>query len=163
MVRTVAILKYDANIMTRDNTMESGISRLGFFASSPVVATQSKPTKPKKHLAAPAITPATPHGINPPAPADPRCSSGISSTFIFQFAGSPRSYCVNMCKCADQLSKAGVISLLFIAPAITTTITVVILRAVKTLFILVDSLTPTARRTEIKKIIKLNEIIASMN
>lgn len=76
-------------MMIREVTMDSGISLLGFFASSPVVATQSKPTNPKKHLAAPAITPAIPHGIKPPSPALDLYSCGISSEFILQLAGSP--------------------------------------------------------------------------
>lgn len=83
------MLKYDTKIITRDSTIDNGMSLLGLFASSPVVATQSKPTKPKKHLAAPAITPATPHGMNPPLPALSRYSAGMSATSIFQFAGSP--------------------------------------------------------------------------
>ena len=69
--------------------MERGMSLLGFFASSPVVATQSNPTKPKKHLAAPAMMPATPQGANPPAPAWLLYSSGTSSIAILQFAGLP--------------------------------------------------------------------------
>ncbi len=34
----------------------------------PVEAIESKPTKAKKHFAAPAITPAKPYGKNPPVP-----------------------------------------------------------------------------------------------
>ena len=40
--------------------MPIGTSRCGFFASSAVVATMSKPMKAKKTIAAPAITPAMP-------------------------------------------------------------------------------------------------------
>lgn len=87
---TVATLKYDAKIINRDNTIDNGISLFGFFASSPVVATQSKPTKPKKHLAAPVMTPAKPHGMKPPSPALDLYSGGISSGFMRQFAGSPK-------------------------------------------------------------------------
>lgn len=65
MVSTVDTPKYAKNMMIRDRTIDNGIFRFGFLASSPVVATQSKPTKPKKHLAAPAITPAIPYGIKP--------------------------------------------------------------------------------------------------
>lgn len=86
----MATLKYDAKIITSDKTIDNGISLFGFFASSPVVATQSKPTKPKKHLAAPVMTPAKPQGMKPPSPALALYSSGISSGFIRQFAGSPR-------------------------------------------------------------------------
>lgn len=47
----------------------------------PVEAIESKPTKAKKHLAAPAITPANPYGKKPPVPKP----SGTSSAGIFQF------------------------------------------------------------------------------
>ena len=40
--------------------MPSGMSRCGFWVSSAVVATMSKPMKAKKTIAAPATTPATP-------------------------------------------------------------------------------------------------------
>lgn len=44
------------------------MARCGFLTSSPVVAMQSKPTKPKKQVAAPFITPSHPKGKNPPLP-----------------------------------------------------------------------------------------------
>lgn len=47
------------------------MERFGFRASSPAAAMESKPTKPKKQRAAPAITPATPNGRKPPRPASP--------------------------------------------------------------------------------------------
>lgn len=81
MVRTVDIPKYARNMMNNDITMARGIFLCGFLASSPVVATVSKPTKPKKHFAAPAITPATPKGRNPPSPA----FGGTLSFGMFQF------------------------------------------------------------------------------
>lgn len=51
--------------------MLSGMERFGLRASSPAAAMESKPTKPKKQRAAPAITPATPNGRKPPRPASP--------------------------------------------------------------------------------------------
>ena len=70
MVKTVEILKYDKNMIINESTIERGIFFFGFIASSPVVATQSNPTNPKKHLAAPAMmTPERPKGIKPPDPA----------------------------------------------------------------------------------------------
>lgn len=52
------------------------------FLFIPVEAIESKPTKAKKHLAAPAITPAIPYGKNPPVP-NP---GGTSSSGMLQFA-----------------------------------------------------------------------------
>lgn len=75
--------------MIKERTIESGMFLLGFFASSPVVATQSKPTKPKKHLAAPAITPARPNGINPPTPAWDAYSGGMVAGSMLQLPVSP--------------------------------------------------------------------------
>lgn len=69
MVKTVEMLKYDKNMMIKENTIERGMFFFGFIASSPVVATQSNPTNPKKHLAAPAMTPDRPKGMKPPDPA----------------------------------------------------------------------------------------------
>lgn len=66
--------------------MAKGMFLCGFFASSPVVAMQSNPVKPKKHFAAPAIIPANPKGANPPAP--PFTPGGMSSFAICQFLGS---------------------------------------------------------------------------
>lgn len=68
-----------------DSMMANGILRFGLIASSPVAAKQSKPTKPKKHFAAPDTMPATPYGIKPPSP--PLTLCGIFSFFIDQFAG----------------------------------------------------------------------------
>lgn len=67
--------------------IDIGMFRVGLIASSPVVATQSKPTKPKKHLAAPAITPAMPNGMKPPSP-PLVTSAGILSFGIVQFEKS---------------------------------------------------------------------------
>lgn len=69
MVSTVDMLKYDKNIINNESTIDMGMFFFGLIASSPVVATQSNPTKPKKHFAAPAIMPANPNGANPPMPA----------------------------------------------------------------------------------------------
>lgn len=79
------MLKYAMKMMTSEMTMDRGMFFLGFLASSPVVATQSKPTKPKKHLDAPAMTPAIPKGRKPPDPATGLYSSGISSSEMYQF------------------------------------------------------------------------------
>lgn len=46
MVNTVEIPKYAKNIISSDRTIAMGIDFCGFLASSPVVATQSNPTKP---------------------------------------------------------------------------------------------------------------------
>lgn len=46
--------------------MERGIFLRGFRTSSPVVAIQSKPTKPKKQVAAPFKVPENPKGKKPP-------------------------------------------------------------------------------------------------
>ena len=43
-----------------------GMAVWGFLASSPLVAMESKPTKPKKQVAAPASVPETPNAKNPP-------------------------------------------------------------------------------------------------
>lgn len=73
--------------------MAKGIFLWGFFASSPVVATVSKPTKPKKHFAAPAITPVIPKGRNPPSPA----FGGTWSFGICQFLTSAtKSSCLEI-------------------------------------------------------------------
>lgn len=45
-MRTVEIPEYAKNIIVREITIESGMLRRGLMASSPQVATQSKPTKP---------------------------------------------------------------------------------------------------------------------
>lgn len=76
--------------MQSEKIMARGIFRFGFFASSPVVAIPSKPTNPKKHLAAPAMIPLTPKGLNPPLPA---CftSAGISFFSMNQFLTSAAS------------------------------------------------------------------------
>lgn len=50
----------------------------------PVVATQSKPTNPQKHFAAPAITPDNPKGMKPPSPALEATACGISDLDIAQ-------------------------------------------------------------------------------
>lgn len=70
--------------MQNEYTMANGMFRLGFFASSPVAAKLSNPTKQEKHFAAPAATPATPYGMKPPSP--PRTPCGISSFCIVQLA-----------------------------------------------------------------------------
>lgn len=68
-----------------DSIMANGIFRLGFIASSPVAAKQSKPTKPKKHFAAPDTMPAIPYGMKPPSPPSTLC--GIFCFWMDQFAG----------------------------------------------------------------------------
>lgn len=72
-------------MMTNDNMMANGMFRLGFIASSPLAAKQSKPTKAKKHFAAPSTMPATPYGMKPPSPPVTLC--GMLSFRIDQFAG----------------------------------------------------------------------------
>lgn len=62
--------------MRRDKQMASGIDFLGFFTSSPAEAMMSKPMNPKKHFAAPFITPVNPKGKKPP---DPKFSGTLSS------------------------------------------------------------------------------------
>lgn len=74
----------------REITIAIGIFLWGFLASSPVVAIQSNPTKPKKHFAAPAIIPDNPKGANPPSPAFSTVG-GISSLGIFQFLTSAKT------------------------------------------------------------------------
>lgn len=54
--------------MKSEQIIEIGIAFLGFLASSPVVAIQSKPTNPKKHVAAPFKVPENPKGKKPPFP-----------------------------------------------------------------------------------------------
>lgn len=75
-------------MITSEMTIARGMFFCGFFASSPVVAIQSNPTKPKKHFAAPAITPANPNGRKPPSPAVSECDGGIESLGIFQLLTS---------------------------------------------------------------------------
>lgn len=81
-------------------TMDNGMFRFGFLASSPVVAMQSKPTNPKKHLAAPAITPEKPNGRKPPSPA---CftSLGIELFEMLQFFISAKKN-KQSCLCIDN-------------------------------------------------------------
>lgn len=95
--------------MIIDSTIARGMFFLGFLASSPVVATQSKPTNleirnsmkglklrkysttqityPKKHLAAPIMTPLNPKGRKPPSPAFSWYSSSMPSLGINQLDG----------------------------------------------------------------------------
>ena len=47
------------------NPLAMGIIRAGFSTSSPAIEMASNPMKEKKPVAAPAITPPNPNGINP--------------------------------------------------------------------------------------------------
>lgn len=60
--------KYAKNTINSETTTPIGIDFCGVLASSPAVAMQSKPINPKKHLAAPVITPLIPYGAKPPLP-----------------------------------------------------------------------------------------------
>lgn len=72
--------------MQSENSMAFGIDFWGFRTSSPVVAIQSNPTKPKKHVAAPLSVPSKPKGKKPP---DPALKAGeISVVLSFQFSMS---------------------------------------------------------------------------
>lgn len=68
-VRTVETPKYAKKIMQSEKSMARGIDFWGFRTSSPVVAMQSNPTKPKKQVAAPLSVPSNPKGKKPPEPA----------------------------------------------------------------------------------------------
>lgn len=96
-MRTIAIDKYAPQTIISVMKIDNGISLCGNFASSPAAATLSKPTKPKKHLAAPAIIPLTPKGTNPPLPACPLCSTGISSKGMFQLYTSAINKVIYYC------------------------------------------------------------------
>lgn len=61
-----------------------GIVFCGFRTSSPVVAMQSNPTKPKKQVAAPFKVPENPKGKKPPVPVEFCCSAGTSTGLILQ-------------------------------------------------------------------------------
>lgn len=127
--------------------MDNGILRCGFFASSPVVATQSKPTNPKKHLAAPAITPAIPNGMNPPSPPPlfSRTVSGMLSLGIVQLDGSAESQ--KMSNNKYQVKENNILASVkpLIIPVTITNTTVHKFITVNILFSKLDSLTPTAK------------------
>ena len=57
----------------------------GFLVSSPLVAMQSKPTYPKKQVAAPDRVPEIPKGKKPPCPPD--TEDGMAEGGRFQFSG----------------------------------------------------------------------------
>ena len=76
--------KYAKKIITNEYKIALGTFFLGFSTSSPVVAIQSNPTKPKKHVAAPLSVPENPNGKNPPPPTACLYSGGTSAGSIFQ-------------------------------------------------------------------------------
>lgn len=81
--------KYERNIMINDDIIDNGMARFGFWTSSPVVAMQSNPTKPKKQVAAPFKVPENPNGKNPPSPP---LSVGLSvSLGMYQFSMSAKN------------------------------------------------------------------------
>jgi len=55
-------------MISSESRMDFGMFFRGFRTSSPVVAMQSNPTKPKKQVAAPRRVPSNPKGKKPPAP-----------------------------------------------------------------------------------------------
>lgn len=71
--------KYDKKIIASDKIIAKGIDFFGFLTSSPVVAMQSNPTKPKKQVAAPFNVPFNPNGKNPPSPTETSSFSGFAN------------------------------------------------------------------------------------
>lgn len=106
-------------MMISEKRIAFGIARWGFFTSSPVVEIASKPTKPKKHVAAPLIIPSMPNGKKPPAPT---LNSAVAlEGTIFQFL---------MSALRD--------------PQMITNMTIAMFTAVNTLFIIADFFSPNA-------------------
>lgn len=112
----------------------------------PVEAMESNPTKAKKHLAAPAITPANPYGKKPPLPyPSGTCSGGILQLSplavvfkeLMSFSGSKEQ--------VDQ-------NLPLIEPPMMTKMTTVMLTKVKTLVKTADERTPNPKRTAIRNV-----------
>lgn len=108
--------------MISENRIAFGIALCGFFTSSPVVAIQSNPTKPKKHVAAPLSMPSMPNGKNPPSP-----------TFKWAVAFDGK-----ICQLAMSAFKE---------PQMMTNNTIAIFTAVKMLFVIADFFRPKASAT----------------
>lgn len=101
----------------------------------PVVAMASKPTKAKKHVAAPLVIPAIPYGANPPLP-QPPFGEHTPMAWV-TFSGG-----------IAQLSGSSLN-----APAMIMYNSISKFNPVKTLVNMTDSLTPTARMTERREFI----------
>lgn len=72
-------------MISSENNSALGTVFCGLRTSSPVVAMQSNPTNPKKHVAAPFKVPENPNGKNPPDPMEYVVSLGKLAGSICQY------------------------------------------------------------------------------
>lgn len=111
-------------MMIKEKRIALGMARWGFLTSSPVVAIQSNPTKPKKQVAAPFSMPSTPKGKKPPSP--------IIAAVALSFEGRI---------CQLEMSALN-------APQIITNRTIAMFTSVKMLFVIADFFNPKANAAE---------------